>query len=87
MILTMDSGFAHVAALLNRRHLAIFGSTDPALFAPRARSTRVLYERKLDCQPCNSHDCPIKGIPCMRTVSVDRVIEEIARVSELSLPG
>ncbi len=76
LVLTMDSGFAHVAALLNRRHIAVFGSTDPKLFAPQGGSTRVLYRRRLDCQPCNAHRCPLEGIPCMRTITAEEVAEE-----------
>lgn len=79
MIMTMDSGFAHVASFLNRPHLAVFGSTDPDLFAPRSTSTRILYRKHLDCQPCNAHICPVAGIPCMKTISAKDAAGEISR--------
>jgi hypothetical protein len=82
LILTLDSGFGHVAALLNRPHLSIFGSTDPNLYAPRSSMTRVIYRQQLDCQPCNRHDCPLIDMPCMKIITAAEVAREIARCLE-----
>jgi hypothetical protein len=77
VVLTMDSGFSHVAALLGVRHLALFGSTDPLLYAPKSDHTEVVFENKLPCQPCNAHVCPYPGIPCMRAITPEIVANRL----------
>jgi len=81
IVVTMDSGFSHVASLLGVPHLAIFGSTDPASFAPDSQSTTVLYKRHLACQPCHQHSCKLTEIKCMALVTP----EEVAGLIEKTL--
>ena len=73
VVLTMDSGFSHVAALLGVRHFALFGSTDPTIYPPPSDQSTVLYKKALPCQPCNQHRCHLSHTACMRLVKPSEV--------------
>ena len=76
-VLTMDSGFSHVAGFLGVRHFALFGSTDPVAYPPVSDKSTVLYRRALPCQPCNLHSCPYEHAACMQQVGPTEVAEAI----------
>ncbi|MDH3892456.1 MAG: hypothetical protein OEV49_15420 [candidate division Zixibacteria bacterium] len=77
VVLTMDSGFSHVAAFLGVRHFALFGSTDPSAYPPRPDRSTMLYRQVLPCQPCNLHTCPFDHAVCMQQVGPAEVAEAI----------
>lgn len=82
VVLTMDSGFSHVAAFLGVRHFALFGSTDPTAFPPVSDNSTILYRRALSCQPCNLHVCPLKHVACMQQIVPSEVAGAINRSLE-----
>lgn len=43
-----DSGITHLAAAVGTRTVALFGPTDPAIWAPRGRDVRVIAKANLD---------------------------------------
>ncbi len=73
VVLTMDSGFSHVAALFGVRHFALFGSTDPGVYPPPSDQSTVLYKKALPCQPCNQHSCHLGHTACMRLIKPSEV--------------
>lgn len=77
VVLTMDSGFSHVAAFLGVRHFALFGSTDPKAYPPMSDRSTVLYRRALLCQPCNLHTCPLEHVACMQQFAPSEVAEAV----------
>lgn len=77
VVLTMDSGFSHVAAFLGVRHFALFGSTDPRAYPPISDRSTVLYRRALPCQPCNLHTCPFEHAACMQQIVPTEVALDI----------
>jgi heptosyltransferase-2 len=77
LLVTNDTGPAHIAAALGRPTLVIFGPTNPLTtrpFSPFAEIVRV----PPDCAPCMLRDCPIDH-RCMTAISPDEVFER-ARV-------
>ncbi|MEW5995038.1 MAG: glycosyltransferase family 9 protein, partial [Candidatus Zixiibacteriota bacterium] len=76
-VVTMDSGFSHVAAFLGVDHLALFGPTDPSMTPPISSRSEVLWQRKLTCQPCNRHHCMYDVNYCMRLITPGQVAEKI----------
>jgi heptosyltransferase-2 len=71
VLVSNDTGPAHIAAALNRPTLVIFGPTDPRTtrpFSPRAEIIR----RPPDCAPCMLRDCPIDH-RCMWAITPDEV--------------
>jgi heptosyltransferase-2 len=76
LLVTNDTGPMHLAAAVGTPVLALFGSTDPAVCAPRgAGPVRVLYER-VECSPCWLRECPVPGHPCLDRFEVERVAGE-----------
>ena len=58
LLVTNDTGPAHVAAALDRPVLVIFGPTNPVTTRPYSDSSEVV-RRPPECAPCMLRDCPI----------------------------
>ncbi len=80
LVIASDSGPIHIAGAAGTPAIAIFGPTDPRLWAPRSAQVTVL--RRSDCPPCDLvFFCP-RGLdfPCTREVQVSDVIEACQRI-------
>ena len=71
-----DSGAAHLAVCAGARVVAIFGSTSPRWTGPLGEGHRVIY-KALPCSPCFKRECPLGTRECMKSVSVDEVLEAV----------
>lgn len=71
-ILCNDSFASHVAAAMGRRVVTIFGSGDPAWFAPYENETRVVASDACPFRPCVDR-CEQPSILCLETLSNDLV--------------
>ncbi len=79
VLVSMDTGVAHLAAAAGVPVVALFGPTDPGLTAPRGPDSSVIWKPPA-CSPCFLPECPIEH-PCMRAIGVDEVLEVVeARV-------
>jgi len=80
LAVTHDSGLMHLAAACNRKVVALFGSTSPALgFAPSGEGHAVIC-RDLPCQPCTVHGrerCPLRHFRCMTEITAGEVVERV----------
>src|SRR3954462_7793119 len=80
-IVTNDSGLMHVAAALGRPLVALFGSSSPEKTPPQSSSgstgTRGLG-LKAEVRPCFQREIPLRHFRCMREISVDQVMAEVA---------
>jgi len=75
-----DSGISHLAAALGIPTVAIFGPTDPKVWAPRGREVAVVY-RKIHCSPCPQERFFLcQNLECLKGVSVEDVLEGIGRL-------
>ena len=73
-----DSGITHLAAAVGCPAIAIFGSSDPAVWSPRGERVKVVYKKE-NCAPCHGtekmrDDC---GRECLSAIHVDEVIDLI----------
>jgi heptosyltransferase-2 len=75
VLVSGDTGVAHLAAALGTPVVTLFGPTDPALSAPLGRVAVVRHA--VPCAPCFYRACPIDH-PCMRGISAAAVGERVA---------
>jgi len=75
VLLTNDSGPAHIAYALGIPSVTIFGSTLPSEWAPLETGRHRVVAHEVECRPCGLNTtCPI-GFVCLEKVSVERVVE------------
>ena len=77
LLVTNDTGPAHVAAAVGCPVVVIFGPTDPRTTRPFSASAQVV-RRPPDCAPCMLRDCPIDH-RCMTAITPDEVFERASR--------
>lgn len=73
LLITNDTGPAHIAAAMRRPTLVIFGPTNPVTTRPFS-STAELVRHPPDCAPCMLRDCPIDH-RCMTAINPEEVFE------------
>ena len=78
-VISNDSGLMHVAAALNIKLIAIFGSSDP-YHTPPMSSKAVIEYLGLDCSPCFQRTCPLGHLNCLKNISPNQVIQSIVAV-------
>jgi lipopolysaccharide heptosyltransferase II len=71
ILVTNDTGPAHIASALNRPTLVIFGPTDPRTTRPFSPIAEIVRHPP-ECAPCMLRDCPIDH-RCMTAISTDEV--------------
>jgi heptosyltransferase-2 len=74
LLVTNDTGPAHIASALGRPTLVIFGPTNPLTTRPYARTAEII-RKPPDCAPCMLRDCPIDH-RCMTAIGVDEVLKK-----------
>ena len=74
-----DSGAMHLAASVNAKGVAIFGSTDPTATGPLGGNWKVIWTRP-ECSPCLQKQCPLleNQYNCLTSASVDMVTTQLA---------
>jgi len=72
-VVSNDSGLMHLAAALDKRLIAIFGSSDPYHTPPMSDQADILY-LGLECSPCFKRECPLGHLNCLKEISTQRVI-------------
>ena len=76
VLVTNDTGPAHIGAALGRPTLVIFGPTDPVTTRPFSTSSEVIRHPP-DCAPCMLRDCPIDH-RCMTAITPDEVFTRVS---------
>lgn len=71
LLVTNDTGPAHIAAALGRPTLVIFGPTNPLTTRPFSPFAEIIRQPP-DCAPCMLRDCPIDH-RCMTAITPDEV--------------
>lgn len=75
-VITNDSGLMHIAAATSKKIIAIYGSSTPLYTPPLTNLAAILY-KGLDCSPCFKRVCPYGHTNCLKSISVDDVLEKL----------
>jgi heptosyltransferase-2 len=72
VLVSPDSGPAHVAAAVGVPTVTLFGPTHPGLSAPLGLHAATMWHPPV-CAPCFQPRCPIDH-RCLRAIQVDEVV-------------
>jgi heptosyltransferase-2 len=75
-VVSNDSGLMHVAAALDKKVIAVYGSSDPGFTPPLNGKARIVT-LNLDCSPCFKRECPLGHGQCLTGISPEQVLEAI----------
>jgi len=76
VVVSNDSGLMHMACALDRKIIAIYGSSSPD-FTPPLSQKAVIFSKSLPCKPCFKRECPLKHLNCLKMISPEEVMQKI----------
>jgi ADP-heptose:LPS heptosyltransferase len=83
-----NTGPAHVAAALGTPVVSLFAPTVPASrWRPWRVPHIVLGHQEIECAGCRAHTCPRAGHPCLASVTIEEVLDAVARLSRALQPS
>ena len=72
-VISNDSGLMHIAAALDKKLIAIFGSSDPYHTPPMSAKAVIEY-LALECSPCFKRECPLQHLNCLKQIAPSHII-------------
>ena len=75
-LVSNDSGLMHVSAALDKKLIAIYGSSNPYHTPPMSKKTVIEY-LNLECSPCFKRVCPLNHTNCLKQIPAIRVINDL----------
>jgi len=74
-----DSGVTHIAAAVGIPTVAIFGPTDPTVWAPRGKRVEAVCPQT-PCAPCTREErTACERLRCLDEVEISSVLEAVER--------
>ena len=79
VLLTNDTGPAHLAYALGAPVVTIFGGADPARYGPPLPGPFEILVHPIACRPCPGDGCPI-GFECLERIGVEQAVRAAGRL-------
>jgi heptosyltransferase II len=81
VVISNDSGLMHVAAALDKKLIAIYGSSDP-YHTPPMHPQAVIEYLALECSPCFKRECPLTAkdeqLKCLKQIRPTHVLSRLS---------
>ena len=82
LVVTNDSGLMHIAASLDKKIVALYGSSSPLYTPPLINnSKKAIIYKNLSCSPCFKKICPLGHLKCLTSISINEVKDSIKSLS------
>lgn len=75
LLVSNDTGPAHISAALGTATIVVFGPTNPLTTAPWGAE---IVSKEVACAPCMLRDCPIDH-RCLTRISADEIFDKVQR--------
>jgi len=77
LVVAGDTGPLHIAAVMGRPVVAVFGPKDPRIYGPYSRAAAVV-RKDLECSPCTRRRC--RHVRCLEAIGVEEVYQACRRM-------
>lgn len=84
VVVSNDSGLMHIAAAVNCKVVALYGSTSPGYTPPLSDTVEILHT-DIDCRPCFKRVCPVEHMNCLKQLTPEMVINAINRLNQIKI--
>ncbi len=81
LVITNDTGPRHIAIALRRKVITLFGPNDPA-WTETGYEGEIKIVANVSCAPCAKPECPKPEHVCMRSLTVEQVVQAAERLLE-----
>lgn len=75
-VVTNESEWMHIASVLNKPTIAIYGAHHPSLEPPLSKYTKVV-SIEIPCKPCNQRQCPDQHYRCLRDILPETITHHL----------
>ncbi len=82
MLICNDSGPMHMAGVLNVPTVALFGPSDPTVWAPMGKKKEIVTCDPMECMPCDQKGCHIEGAHCMTRIELNDVKRAVDKLEK-----